>query len=84
MSTLAHPTRYLVELLPEYTDGDVPTPIRTATVEDTGRLGASGYPRYAGHGVVADIDPATGAVEAVTVDDAELEYGLTARARQAG
>jgi hypothetical protein len=80
MSTRAHPHRYLVELLPEFSDGGEPLPIRSATVEDTGRSGESGYPRYAGHGVEAEIDPATGAVEAITIDGEQLAYGMVARA----
>ncbi|MFE7773813.1 hypothetical protein ACFU5O_07930 [Streptomyces sp. NPDC057445] len=52
--------------------------VRSATVEYTGETGASGYPRYAGHGIVADIDPATRTVEALLVDGSELDYGLTA------
>lgn len=52
--------------------------MRSAVVEVTGETGASGYPRYAGHGIVADIDPTTRTVEALLVDGAELDYGLTA------
>ncbi|MEU6328788.1 hypothetical protein ABZ851_16145 [Streptomyces sp. NPDC047049] len=52
--------------------------VRSAVVEATGETGASGYPRYAGNGIVADIDPRTRTVEAVLVDGAELDYGLTA------
>lgn len=54
-------------------------PIRSAVVEATGETGASGYPRYAGEGMVADIDPATHTVEALLVDGAELDYGLSVR-----
>lgn len=54
-------------------------PLRTARVTATGELGVSGYPRYAGEGVQADIDPRTRAVEAVTLDGAELPYGWTAQ-----
>ncbi|WP_228980863.1 hypothetical protein [Streptomyces sp. DH12] len=53
--------------------------IRSAVVEATGETGASGYPRYAGDGMVADIDPETRTVEALLVDGAELDYGLSAR-----
>ena len=42
--------------------------LRTAQVEATGTIGVSGYPRYAGEGVQAEIDPETRTVEAVTVD----------------
>lgn len=52
--------------------------MRSAVVEATGEMGASGYPRYAGNGIVADVDPRTRTVEAVLVDGAELDYGLTA------
>ncbi|MFG2987818.1 hypothetical protein ACGFZK_00585 [Streptomyces sp. NPDC048257] len=52
--------------------------LRSAVVEATGETGASGYPRYRGQGVEADIDPSTRAVEALLVDGAELDYGLIA------
>ncbi|MCX5174740.1 MULTISPECIES: hypothetical protein [Streptomyces] len=52
--------------------------LRVATVEATGETGASGYPRYRGQGVEADIDPSTRTVEALLVDGAELDYGLVA------
>jgi hypothetical protein len=48
------------------------------TVRATGALGASGYPRYAGEGVEADIDPRTRTVEAITLDGEELPYGWVA------
>ncbi|WP_435839150.1 hypothetical protein [Streptodolium elevatio] len=54
--------------------------VRSAIVRSTGEQGASGFPRYAGDGVQADIDPETGAVEAITVDGAELEDSWSARA----
>ncbi|WP_442818541.1 hypothetical protein [Streptomyces sp. NBC_01320] len=57
----------------------VGAPIRSAVVEATGETGASGYPRYAGEGMVADIDPATHTVEALLVDGAELDLGLSVR-----
>lgn len=53
--------------------------MRTALVDFTGELGASGYPRYEGEGVQADIDPETRAVEAVTLDGSELPYGWVAQ-----
>ncbi|MFF2009410.1 hypothetical protein ACFVWY_10090 [Streptomyces sp. NPDC058195] len=56
--------------------------VRSAVVSATGETGASGYPRYAGDGVVADVDPETRTVEALLVDGAELTYGLTARVRE--
>ncbi|MGW7334127.1 hypothetical protein ACWGIU_37120 [Streptomyces sp. NPDC054840] len=52
--------------------------LRAATVEATGETGASGYPRYRGQGVEADIDPSTRTIEALLVDGAELDYGLVA------
>lgn len=54
------------------------TAVRAAVVEATGERGNSGYPRYAGHGIVADIDPETRTVEAILLDGNELDYGLTA------
>lgn len=53
--------------------------IRSAVVAATGSTGASGYPRYAGDGMVAEIDPATRTVEALLVDGSELDYGLSVR-----
>lgn len=53
--------------------------LRTALVVATGEYGASGYPRYEGEGVQADIDPETRTVEAVTLDGAELPYGWVAQ-----
>ncbi|WP_406089518.1 hypothetical protein [Streptomyces sp. NBC_01013] len=53
--------------------------LRSAIVAATGETGESGYPRYAGDGMVADIDPATHTVEALLVDGSELDYGLTVR-----
>ncbi|WP_405435403.1 hypothetical protein OG373_02210 [Streptomyces avidinii] len=52
--------------------------LRSAVVEATGEQGATGYPRYRGQGVEADIDPSTRTVEALLVDGAELDYGLIA------
>ncbi|OEU89349.1 hypothetical protein DB35_20495, partial [Streptomyces abyssalis] len=42
--------------------------LRVISVRATGAQGESGYPRYAGEGVEADIDPRTRTVEAITVD----------------
>ncbi|OKK22118.1 hypothetical protein AMK16_02615 [Streptomyces sp. CB00455] len=77
------PQRFEILLVPEHVknrsgapQGD--RPLRSAVVEATGGLGASGYPRYAGQGMEADIDPATRTVEALLVDGAELDPGLTA------
>ncbi|MEU1365440.1 hypothetical protein ABZ454_04820 [Streptomyces sp. NPDC005803] len=53
--------------------------IRSAVVAATGETGESGYPRYAGDGMVADIDPATHTVEALLIDGSELDYGLSVR-----
>ncbi|MFF7177393.1 hypothetical protein [Streptomyces sp. NPDC008121] len=57
--------------------------VRSAVVEASGRQGASGYPRYEGHGLTAEIDPETRTVEALLVDGRELDYGLTALIRTA-
>lgn len=79
------PARYTIVLHPgppaepgSEAERDRETVLRTARVEATGALGVSGYPRYAGEGVQAEIDPETRAVEAVTVDGAELPFGWTA------
>lgn len=82
MST--QPQRFGILILPEHVEGDDPvtaadSAIRSAVVDATGELGASGYPRYVGDGVEADIDPLTRTVEALLVDGAELGYGLTVR-----
>lgn len=52
--------------------------LRVMSVRATGAKGATGYPRYAGEGVEADIDPRTRTVEAITVDGEELPYGWVA------
>ncbi|MET9661846.1 hypothetical protein [Streptomyces sp. NPDC006510] len=62
--------------------GETGGAIRSAVVSATGETGASGYPRYSGEGIVADIDPTTHAVEALLVDGAELAFGLTARIKE--
>ncbi|MEV6735149.1 MULTISPECIES: hypothetical protein [unclassified Streptomyces] len=80
------PDRYTVVLRPGLTEpGGSPRRgvLRTALVEATGEFGASGYPRYAGEGVQADIDPETRTVEAVTLDGAELPYGWVAQVADA-
>ncbi|MFC9247516.1 hypothetical protein ACFT7S_26970 [Streptomyces sp. NPDC057136] len=81
---MSHPQSYEILLIPEFADsrnGDPEpgTAIRSAVVAATGDTGASGYPRYAGDGMEADIDPATHTVEALLVDGAEVDYGLTVR-----
>lgn len=83
-----NPRWYTVVLKPQLADAEgYPehgSPLREARVEATGDLGASGYPRYAGSGVQADIDPATGAVQAITVDGGELPLGYVAQTRGEG
>ncbi len=78
------PQRFKILLVPEHVEDEggasaEDAAVRSVVVEATGETGASGYPRYAGNGIVADIDPGTRTVEAVLVDGAELDYGLTAR-----
>ncbi|MFF7340914.1 hypothetical protein ACFZAT_26765 [Streptomyces sp. NPDC008163] len=58
--------------------------IRSAVVVATGETGETGYPRYAGDGMVADIDPGTRTVEGLLVDGSELAYGLSARVAERG
>lgn len=86
MSTHWHPypRRFEILLVPEHTDGrdgppDAATALRSAVVEVTGEIGESGYPRYEGGGMVADIDPETRTVEGLLIDDYEVDYGLSAR-----
>ncbi|QIK10601.1 hypothetical protein SLV14_007485 [Streptomyces sp. Je 1-4] len=78
------PQRFTILLIPEHVEDRggasvEDSAVRSAVVEATGEMGASGYPRYVGHGIVADIDPRTRTVEALLVDGAELDYGLTVR-----
>ncbi|WP_433543860.1 hypothetical protein ACQPZG_01160 (plasmid) [Streptomyces sp. CA-294286] len=78
------PSHLTILLVPEHlADDSAPvteeSAVRAAVVEATGETGASGYPRYAGNGMVADIDPSTRTVEALLVDGRELDYGLSAR-----
>jgi hypothetical protein len=75
--------RFTVLLVPEYLENKgaasaQDSAVRSAVVEATGETGETGYPRYAGDGIVADIDPRTRTVEAVLVDGSELDYGLNA------
>ncbi|MBO1330684.1 hypothetical protein [Streptomyces sp. VRA16 Mangrove soil] len=83
----AAPARYLLVLKARLTAADGHTdhgnPLRTVPVEATGEVGASGFPRFAGDGAEADIDPVTRTVEAVTVDGKELPYGWVAEAQDA-
>ncbi|MEV6396048.1 hypothetical protein AB0M39_14940 [Streptomyces sp. NPDC051907] len=86
MST--HPQRFEILVVPEHVEGDdaaelADSAIRSAVVVDTGKRGSSGYPRYVGEGMEADIDPATRTVEALLVDGNELDYGLSARVLEA-
>lgn len=81
---MTEPQRFTILLVPEHVEDRggasvEDSAVRSAVVEATGDTGASGYPRYAGHGIVADIDPHTRTVEAMLVDGAELDYGLTVK-----
>lgn len=83
-SVTTEPKSFKILLVPEYVEDSggasvEDSAVRSEVVEATGETGASGYPRYAGHGIVADIDPRTRTVEAVLVDGAELDYGLIAK-----
>ncbi|MEU6826673.1 hypothetical protein ABZ921_39225 [Streptomyces atriruber] len=79
------PQSYELLLVPGFTAGDgagsggSAGALRSAVVVATGKTGASGYPRYVGDGMEADIDPETRSVEAVLVDGAELDYGISVR-----
>ncbi|MET9375364.1 hypothetical protein ACFYV5_05075 [Streptomyces sp. NPDC003035] len=80
------PKRFEILIVPEHVEdrGDASvedSAVRSAVVEATGRQGSSGYPRYEGHGLVAEIDPETRTVEALLIDGRELDYGLTALVR---
>lgn len=82
MSTV--PQRFEIYLVAEFTEDDEGPPgaanaLRSAVVEATGDTGASGYPRYEGNGMEADIDPETLTVEALLVDGSELDYGMSVR-----
>ncbi|MFI9237304.1 hypothetical protein [Streptomyces sp. NPDC053079] len=84
----AEVSRYTVVLKPQLTDEEAHPDhggtLRSATVEDTGELGRTGFPRYAGEGIEADIDPGTRTVEAVTVDGMALPYGWVAEVADNG
>lgn len=79
------PRRFEILLVAEITDEHHHGPptaanaLRSAVVEVTGETGSSGYPRYAGEGMEADIDPETRTVEALLIDGEELDYGLSVR-----
>ncbi|MER5468266.1 hypothetical protein [Streptomyces sp. NPDC002685] len=77
------PQRFTILLVPEFIENKdavsaQDSAVRSAVVEATGETGETGYPRYAGDGIVADIDPRTRTVEALLVDGSELDYGLNA------
>ncbi|MFE9401489.1 hypothetical protein ACFYNY_06910 [Streptomyces sp. NPDC006530] len=81
-----HPRRFEILLVPEHVESRgeasvADSAVRSAVVEATGEMGVSGYPRYAGHGIEAEIDSAGRAVEALLVDGSELDIGLTAVVR---
>jgi hypothetical protein len=78
------PQRFEILLMPAFESGHQgpPTPagaVRSAVVDATGDTGASGYPRYAGNGMEADIDPETRTVEALLIDGEEVDYGMSVR-----
>ncbi|MEU6878985.1 hypothetical protein [Streptomyces sp. NPDC046712] len=82
------PRRFEILLVPQHVEDRggasvEDSAVRSAVVEATGHTGSSGYPRYEGHGLAADIDPETRTVEALLVDGRELDYGLTALIRHA-
>ncbi len=88
LSSVTHmktePQSFEILLVPEFAEdgrgtSDTGGALRSAIVRATGETGSSGYPRYAGDGMEADIDPATRSVEALLVDGAELDYGLSVR-----
>ncbi|MGW6709763.1 hypothetical protein ACWGDE_33420 [Streptomyces sp. NPDC054956] len=73
----SEPRNFEILLVPEHVvEGSDDDAVRSAVVAPTGQRGASGYPRYSGDGMVADIDPVTRTVEALLVDGSELDYGL--------
>ncbi|MGW3489782.1 hypothetical protein [Streptomyces sp. NPDC001054] len=84
MTSMPGDPTYTVVLKPQIIDEaghlDHGTELRRAVVRPTGAEGTSGYPRFAGEGVEADINPENHAVEAVTVDNEELPIGWVAEA----
>ncbi len=82
VGAMSHPQRYELLLIPDHSrtrTGAPGRPIRSAIVVATGETGASGYPRYTGQGMEADIDPETRTVEAVLIDGEELDPGMSVR-----
>lgn len=80
VGAMSHAQSYELLLIPDHSrtrTGAPGRPIRSAVVAATGETGASGYPRYAGEGMEADIDPATRTVEAVLIDGEELDPGMS-------
>ncbi|GGU73209.1 hypothetical protein FHX79_116316 [Streptomyces cavourensis] len=80
VGTMSHPQSYELLLIPDHSrtrTGAPGRPLRSAVVSATGETGASGYPRYTGEGMEADIDPETRTVEAVLVDGEELDPGMS-------
>lgn len=79
----AHAERFEIEIYPFNTQDmaeEARGPaIRSAWVEPTGEIGASGYACYEGEGVIAEIDARSGTVEAITIDGAEMVDGWSAR-----
>ncbi|MFF3614928.1 hypothetical protein [Streptomyces sp. NPDC002580] len=78
------PQRLTILLVPEHILNADPvsvedSAVRSAVVEATGETGETGCPRFAGDGIVADVDLRTRTVEALLVDGSELDYGLSAR-----
>ncbi|QLE75743.1 hypothetical protein FGW37_32875 [Streptomyces rectiverticillatus] len=80
--TRSAPSRYTIALKPRVADEENRphhgASLRSATVDATGEVGVSGFPRYEGEGVQAEIDPETRTVERVTVDGDALPYGWMA------
>ncbi|CAD5917893.1 conserved protein of unknown function [Streptomyces sp. KY75] len=80
VGAMSHPQNYELLLIPDHSrtrTGAPGRPIRSAIVAATGETGASGYPRYTGQGMEADIDPETRTVEAVLIDGEELDPGMS-------
>lgn len=85
VGAMSHPQSYELLLIPDHSrtrTGATGRAIRSAVVAATGETGASGYPRYTGQGMEADIDPETRTVEAVLVDGEELDPGMSVQVAQ--